>query len=78
VKVLIVSEGVHDVGRRDQETGPRPARGVIPILARKICFKDDDELAAMHWQEIVRLQPDLRRKPAAKKIAAFVVASAVR
>jgi hypothetical protein len=55
LKVLFVGEGNHDIGAVGERWGqPRPATGVVPALARRVCPVIDDESIALAWRDIPR------------------------
>ena len=55
MRVLFVGEGNNDIGYSSPSPNqPRPAGGVIPALARKVCPAIGDSLA-IRWTDIPRL-----------------------
>ena len=58
MKVLFIGEGPHDIGAPNSNPNqPRPARGTIPILARRVCAGIAPESIALAWREISRFNP---------------------
>jgi len=77
VKVLFVGEGRHDIGDPSPNPHqPRPAQGVVPTLARRICPKIDPESVALEWTEISRFNPSAKKRGFPAKVAAAVLVSA--
>lgn len=87
MKVLFVGEGNHDIGAAGESWGqPRPARGVVPVLASRVCpsiqieggepaaSKDADSIA-LAWHDISRFSPAGRKGFEAKVAAAMLVSS---
>jgi hypothetical protein len=87
VKVLFVGEGNHDIGAAGESWGqPRPARGVVPVLAHGVCAsiqiegadptarKDADSIA-LAWHDIPRFSPAGRKGFEAKVAAAMLLSS---
>jgi hypothetical protein len=71
VKVLFVGEGNNDIGEASEEANqPRPASGVIPTLARKVCPVIDANSIALAWTEIRRFNPAGHKRGLAPKVAA--------
>ncbi len=52
MKVLFVGEGPQDVGSPEFAPGVRPATGVIPILARRVCPEIGDDSVCIFWREV--------------------------
>jgi hypothetical protein len=76
VKVLFIGEGNHDIGPAgDRWAEPRPATGVIPILARRLCNTIDATSIALAWREISRFSPQARKGFEAKVSAAMLLAA---
>jgi hypothetical protein len=79
MKVLFVGEGKHDIGPPASGFGPRPAGGVVPVLARKVCPGVIDEACqALAWAELQRFGPTRKRMDFAAKVAAAILVSARR
>ncbi|MEP7120821.1 MAG: hypothetical protein ABJE95_07930 [Byssovorax sp.] len=87
MKVLFVGEGNHDIGGAGKSWGqPRPARGVVPMLAHRVCpsiqiegvdpaaSKEGDSIA-LAWHDISRFSPKGRRGFEGKVAAAMLVSS---
>jgi hypothetical protein len=77
MKVLFVGEGKHDIGRPEFAVEIRPAQGVVPTLARRVCPYIHESSVAIGWTEV----PVLRQKPNLKGLAVKVrssIALAVR
>jgi hypothetical protein len=70
VKVLFIGEGRHDIGDANPNPyAPRPARGVIPTLARRICDSIGSESIALAWSEIPRFNRSAQKHGYPAKIA---------
>lgn len=54
MKVLFVGDGNHDIGPPIGNLPPRPARGVVPALARRICNGIREDSLAMSCPEVSR------------------------
>ena len=71
MKVLFIGEGPHDIGHSSlNPREPRPARGVVPTLARRICAEIGAESIAFAWREIGRYHPSGQRRGYSAKVAA--------
>ena len=68
MKVLFVGEGPNDIGSAVSNS-PRPARGVIPTLARRVCSAIDADSIALAWTELHRFKPDAKKHGYPGKIA---------
>lgn len=76
MKVLFFGEGNHDIGFAGESwSQPRPATGVVPALARRICPAIDPSSIALPLREISRFSPGARRGYEAKVAAAIVVSA---
>jgi hypothetical protein len=76
LKVLFVGEGNHDIGPSGEAWGqPRPARGVVPVLARRVCPSIDAASVALPWRELSRLSPNARKGLEAKVAAAITISA---
>jgi hypothetical protein len=77
VIVLFVGEGRHDIGEPNPNPyQPRPTRGSIPTLARRVCPAMSADSVALAWTEIRRFNPAaLKRGYEAKVPAAVLLAS---
>jgi len=74
VKALFIGEGGHDIGDSDPNPHqPRPARGTIPTLARRICPEIGPESVALAWSEIRRFNPSAKKRGFPAKVAAAVL-----
>jgi DNA-binding transcriptional regulator of glucitol operon len=71
VKVLFIGEGPHDIGDSSLNPDqPRPARGVIPTLARRVCGGIAPESIALAWREISRFSGSTQQRGFPGKVAA--------
>ncbi len=71
MKVLFVGEGPHDIGAPSSNPNqPRPARGVIPTLARRVSAGIAPESIALAWREISRFNASVQRRGYSAKVAA--------
>lgn len=76
MKVLFVGEGNHDIGPAGESSGrPRPATGVVPALARRVCPAISAESIALAWHDISRFSPRARRGFEAKVAAAILLSA---
>jgi hypothetical protein len=76
VKVLFIGEGNHDIGPAGERWGePRPAAGVVPGLARRVCGAISAESVALAWREIARFSPRVGKGFEAKVAAALLLAA---
>jgi hypothetical protein len=76
VKVLFVGEGNHDIGPAGERWAePRPATGVVPVLAREVSSAIDAGSIALAWREISRFSPQARKGFEAKVAAAMLLAT---
>ncbi len=75
MKVLFVGEGNHDIGPAGERWGePRPATGVVPVLARRVCGAIAADSIALAWRDIARFSPQARRGFETKVAAAMLLA----
>jgi hypothetical protein len=71
VKVLFIGEGSTDIGKANSNPrNPRPASGVVPALARKICPSISASSIAMTWTEVPRFSPSRLKRGYEHKICA--------
>jgi hypothetical protein len=77
VRVLFIGEGRHDIGDPDPNPyNPRPAHGTIPALSTRVCPTISDDSVALAWREIVRFNPNARKRGFEAKVpAALLVAT---
>jgi hypothetical protein len=76
VKALFVGEGKHDIGPAGESwSQPRPATGVVPALARRVCPSIGAESIALAWHDISRFSPSARRGLEAKVAAAILLSA---
>ncbi len=87
MKVLFVGEGNHDIGAAEASWGqPRPARGVVPVLAHRACpsiqikgvdstAKKEADSIALSWHDIPRFSPKGRKGFEARVAAAMLLSS---
>ncbi len=74
MKTLFVGEGPHDIGNPGSDPfQPRPAQGVIPILARKVCPSISPESVSLAWKEIARFNPQGKKRGFESKVPAAVL-----
>jgi hypothetical protein len=77
VKVLFIGEGRHDIGEPNPNAyQPRPARGVVPALTRRICPGIAGESIALAWPEIRRFNPSAQKSGYPAKASAAVLLAA--
>lgn len=63
MKVLFIGEGPHDIGAPSSNPDqPRPARGVIPTLARRVWEGIAPESIALAWSELRRFNPSAQKR----------------
>jgi hypothetical protein len=75
VKVLFVGEGQHDIGKATfSPNQPRPAGGVMPVLAGKLAQISENSLA-ISFREIPLFDRERRGSGLAKKVEAAILLS---
>jgi hypothetical protein len=77
MKVLFVGEGPSDIGKQ-LGVHPRPAKGIVSALARRICPAIGTDSIAISWVEIPRLNRSQKGKGFEAKAAAAIALSAER
>jgi len=71
MRLLYVGEGRHDIGDPNPNPFyPRPARGTIPALVRRVCPGVALDSVALTWAEIPRFLPAGRKRGYTAKITA--------
>lgn len=76
MKVLFVGEGTHDIGGVGEIWArPRPATGVVPTLARRVCPTIGDDSIALAWREIPRFSRHTRKGFEAKVASAMLLSA---
>jgi hypothetical protein len=71
VKVLFIGEGPHDIGDSSPNPNqPRPARGTIPTLVRRVWAGVSPESVALAWREIRRFNRSAQKHGYPAKIVA--------
>jgi hypothetical protein len=78
MKVLFVGEGAHDIGPADPGLGPRPARGVVTTLTRKLVPAIDQTCKAVPWAQLVRFDPAAKKADFAGKVRLAAILSSRR
>jgi hypothetical protein len=78
VKVLFVGEGPQDIGTPRFDPQPRPARGVVCTLARKVCPEIAADSLALAWREIPVFDKDARKRGLERKVARAIALSAIK
>jgi hypothetical protein len=79
VKVLFIGEGRHDIGDQGPNPyHPRPGRGTVPALARRICTDIAPESVALAWREIRRFNPSAKKHGFPAKVPAAVLVAVRR
>jgi hypothetical protein len=77
MNLLFIGEGRNDIGDPNPNLfQPRPARGTIPTLARRVCPDIAPESVALAWPEIRRFNPSAQKRGYPAKIAAAVLVAA--
>jgi hypothetical protein len=76
VKVLFIGEGPNDIGAASSNPDqPRPARGTVPTLARRVSAGIAPESIALAWREISRFNPSAQKRGfSAKLVGAALLA----
>jgi len=79
VKVLFIGERPHDIvapsANPDQ---PRPARGTIPTLARRVCAGIAPDSIALAWREISRFNPAAGKRGYSAKVPAAALLAVMK
>jgi len=77
VKVLFIGEGPHDIGAPSPNPNqPRPARGVVPTLARRVWSGIAADSIALAWREISRFNLSAQKRGYSAKVAAAALLAA--
>ena len=75
MKVLFIGEGPNDIGAASSNPDqPRPARGTVPTLARRVSAGIAPESIALAWREISRFNPSVKRGYFSKLAGAALLA----
>ncbi len=69
--ILFVGEGKHETGA-EFAPRPRPARGVLPILARKVCPHLGTDHLALDWKEIALFNEAKKKRGFSAKVVAAI------
>jgi hypothetical protein len=76
MRVLFVGEGAHDIGPASFDPQPRPAKGAIPTLARRVCPAMAEDSVALAWCELPVLNEKKRTRGLAAKVETAIVIGA--
>lgn len=76
MKLLFVGEGSQDIGRPEFAPKPRPAGGVVAVLARRLCPAISADSIALSWRKIPVLDRKKRGKGFAAKVTSAILLAA--
>jgi hypothetical protein len=78
MRVLFVGEGAQDIGTPQFNPQPRPARGTVPTLARKVCPVIAEDSVALAWTEIPLFDRKARKRGLEVKVERAILLSVLK
>jgi hypothetical protein len=73
MKVMFVGEGPIEIGHPEMAPRPGIARGVLPLLARKVVPEFDPDSVGLFWREIPVLPKEGRKRGWTAKVASAML-----